>query len=247
MLSILIACLVAVGVLVTGLALFDAISGFILGPILGAVALVLLLRRGRRKVEAGIKDVEGHVKGQRFDKAIASPEALKPLGRWQPGLGGSLDAQIGMLKYAHQRDFEGSRPHLESAHPKIWQALAMLAASHFKKERFEEMRQVFERAVKKNKDASLLWLAYAWCEWKRGRKEEAMQVLIRAQKACPKDERIKNQLHNLQNGKKLKMSQHDPEWLALHLERTLPANAAQAARPRFLPPARKLGVRYVRG
>jgi tetratricopeptide (TPR) repeat protein len=244
MFSVIIAAAIAIGAFVAGVSLFDVWSGLGLGFLLGVAALVLLLRRGRKQVEGAIKEVESHVKGQRFEKAIAALESLRPLARWQLRLGPSIDGQIGMLRYAHMRDFEGARPYLEKSHPKLWQAWAMLAGAHFKKDRIEEMRKVFERAVKANKEAGLLWSAYAFCEWKKGHGTQAIQVLARAHAALPKDERIKTQLQALQNGKKLKMSSSDPEWLALHLDKPLPNIPPGGMRPRFLPPARKVGARY---
>jgi tetratricopeptide (TPR) repeat protein len=244
MLTLILSSIVAVVLFAVGVAAFDVISGLALG-LLPAIGLaVLLMRRGRKPVEAGMKEIEAHMKNQRFEKAIGSLEALRPIARWQPGLGSSIDAQIGMVRYAHMRDFEGARPNLERAHRKIWQAQAMLGAAHFKKERYDDMRAVFERAVKRNKKEAMLWLVYAYCEWRRGARDQAIAVLTRAQQSCPQDERIKTQLGALKNGKKVKMPPHDPEWLALHLERTMPTGAQ--ARPRFLPPAKRIGVRYTR-
>jgi tetratricopeptide (TPR) repeat protein len=245
MLTIIISAVLAVGLFVGGLLAFDVISAVVAGLLGGVGAFILLLRRGRKGIEGGMKEIEAHMKNQRFEKALSSLEALRPLARWQPGLQGSLEAQIGMIRYAHMREFEGARPHLERAHRKVWQAWAMLGAAHFKKERWDDMRAVFERAVRANKKEALLWLIYAYCDWRRGARAEAIAVLVRAQKECPSDERIKTQLAGLQNGKKLKMPAHDPEWLALHLERTM-ATGAQA-KPRFMPPARRIGVRHPRG
>ena len=245
MLTILISIALLVSLAVAGTIAFDLTSGLIIGPIVGIAAFVLLLRKGKKRIESGMKEVEGHMKGQRFDKALGSLEALKPIGRWQPGLTGSIEAQIGMVRYAHMREFENARVHLEKSHSRVWQAWAMLGAAHFKKERYAEMRAVFEKAVKRNKKESLLWLTYAFCEWKRGGRSEAMAILTRAQKECPSDERIKNQLGALANGKKMKMPAHEPEWLALHLERSIPAGAP--TKPRFMPPAKRIGVRYTRG
>jgi tetratricopeptide (TPR) repeat protein len=245
MFTLILSAIVAIVLFTVGLVAFDVISGLALG-LLPAIGLaVLLMRRGRKPVEAAMKEIEAHMKNQRFEKAIGSLEALRPLARWQPGLGGSIDAQIGMVRYAHMREFEAARVNLERSHRKIWQASAMLGAAHFKKERWDEMRVVFEKAAKRNKKEAMLWLVYAYCEWKRGGRNEAIAVLGRAQVQCPKDERIKNQLGALKNGKKMKMPPHDPEWLALHLERTV-ATGAQA-KPRFLPPAKRIGVRYTRG
>ncbi len=245
MLSVIIAAAVAVGLFLVGFFAFDVLSGVAIGLIAGVATFILILRRGRKPLEAGMKECEAHMKGQRFEKALASLETLRPIARWQPGLTGSIDAQIGMIRYAHMREFEDARSNLERAHPKVWQAQAMLAAAHFKKERFTEMKQVFEKAVKKNKKEALLWLIYGYCEWKRGSRNDAIAVLSRGVTECPSDERLKHQRESLQNGKKMKMPQNDPEWLALHLERTLPSGPA--ARPRFLPPAHRVGARYTRG
>ena len=245
MLTLILAALTAV-VLFTGTFLaFDVISGVVVGLLGGVAVGVLLLRRTRKPIEAGMKEVEAHMKNQRFEKALAALEAMRATARWQPGLQGSVEAQIGMVRYAHMREFEAARPHLEKSHPKVWQAWAMLGAAHFKKERWDEMRAAFEKAVKRNKKEAMLWLTYAYCEWKRGAKDQALAVLNRAVKACPSDERLKNQLGAIQNGKKMKMPPHDPEWLALHLERTLPTGGQM--KPRFMPPAKRIGVRYTRG
>jgi tetratricopeptide (TPR) repeat protein len=245
MFSVIVAAAVAVVLFLAGFFTFDVLSGIAIGVLGGIGAFILLMRRGRKPLEAGMKECEGHMKGQRFDKALAALENLRPLARWQPGLSGSIDAQIGMIRYAHMREFEDARPFLEKAHPKVWQAQAMLAAAHFKKERYPEMKAVLEKAVKKNKKESLLWLIYGYCEWKRGSRNDAIAVLSRGVTECPSDERLKNQREALQNGKKMKMPPNDPEWLALHLERTLPTGPA--ARPRFLPPAHRVGARYTRG
>ena len=69
---------------------------------------------------------------------------MKPTARWQPGLAGSLEAQIGMVRYAHMREFEAARYYLEKSHAKVWQACSTPGAAHFKKERWDEMRAVFK-------------------------------------------------------------------------------------------------------
>jgi tetratricopeptide (TPR) repeat protein len=246
MLSVIVAVATAAVLFLAGFFAFDVWSGVVIGVIAGIGTLVLLLRRGRKPLEAAMKETEAHMKSQRFDRALAALEGLRPLARWQPGLSGSIDAQIGMIRYAHMREFEQARASLEKASTKIWQAQAMLAAAHFKKERYAEMRTVFERAVKANKKSPLLWLVYGYCEWKRGLRTEALAVLTRGATENPGDERLRNQRDAISNGKKMKMPNNDPEWLALHLERNS-VPTGPAARPRYLPPAHRVGARYTRG
>jgi tetratricopeptide (TPR) repeat protein len=251
MLSLVFALLAGAVVFGVATLAFDLTSGLVLGGVTAAVAYFLLVRRHRKKVEATFREVEAHIKGQRIEKAVGLLDSLRPVARWQPLLGPAIDAQIGMLRYAYLRDFEGARPHLEKAHGRVWQAWAMLGAYHFKKNQFDDMKRVFERAVKKNKKESSLWAVYGWCEWKRGKKDEAIAILARGTQINPKDERLKTQLLNLQNGKKLKMHSYGPDWIALHLEKP-PGGAFQppgGGRPRYMPPANKVGGRrrYVSG
>lgn len=249
MLNIVLPLLVGAAVFTASATLWDLTSALVLAPIAAIVVFVLLARRIRNKLDPAMKDVEAHLKAQRFDKAIASLEAIRPLGVWQPMLARSVDAQIGILRYTYQRDFEGARPFLERAPRGLWQPWAMLAANHFRKKQYDEMVKTFDRATRRNKKEALLWSAYAWCEWKRGRIDEAVSILARARQKLPTDERLKNQLHGLQNGKKMKMHSWGPEWMALHLEGSLAPMPPSGGRPGgFTPPmsAYGKGVRFRR-
>src|SRR5688572_4413233 len=130
MFTLILAAGVAVALFTATFLAFDVISGVAVGLLAGVAVGVLLLRRSRKPIEAAMKEVEAHMKNQRFEKAVAALQAMKPTARWQPGLAGSLEAQIGMVRYAHMREFEAARPHLEKAHAKVWQAWAMLGAAH---------------------------------------------------------------------------------------------------------------------
>src|SRR5262245_51479961 len=111
MLTLVISALAGLAVFVGATAFFDKVSGLVLGPIVGIVTLVLLFRKSRKRLEKAMGEIEGHMRGQRLERAVEELEKLRALQRWQPGLGGSIDGQIGMIRYAHQRDFEGARPH----------------------------------------------------------------------------------------------------------------------------------------
>lgn len=225
MLSVALALLVAAAAFAGGFAFFGVGSAIFLGLLAALPTFVLLVRRVRKRAEAGGREIEAHIKAQRFERAIERLESLRPLGRWQPMLASSIDEQIGILRYAALRDFEGARPYLERARSKSAQGWAMLGASLFKKGRHEEMEQVFERAVRRRKKEGLLWAAYAWCAWKRGDNDKALRVLARGRERLPKDERLQRVQLALQNEKRMKMKPFGPDWFALHLE-PMPAAAA---------------------
>src|SRR5688500_4427201 len=112
MLNIVIPLVVGAGVFGGAASLCDLTSALVLAPIATLVTFFLLARRIRTRLDPATKEVEAIIMAQRFDKAIASLEAIRPLGRWQPLLGLSVDAQIGILRYTYQRDFDGAQPFL---------------------------------------------------------------------------------------------------------------------------------------
>ncbi len=243
MLTFLIALVLGAAAFTAGFTLFDPWSGAFLGLAGLIVPMVLIGRKVMKRLETKNKEAEAHIGAQRFDKAIAVFESLRPLGLWFPRLASSMDGQIGVLKYAAQRDFDGARPYLEKAPAKLWMAKAMLGAGLFKKHQYEQMESVFETAVKKNKKHGLLWATYAYCQFKRGEKNKASAVLARGIEALPSDARLKAHQAALEKGKKPKMSAYGSEWYAFHIE--TPAMVAQG-QPKFMPPPDKMGGRRVR-
>ncbi len=212
------------------LAVFLGVVGFIVGrsqfgvgsgvflALLGSVAsYILIARRMGKKVEVIMKQVEEHLGAQRAEKALGLLESLAPLRRWQPMLGAWVDAQIGVIHYSTGRR-EEAKPYLEKAPAKMWQAKAMLGAQLFRTKQYDEMVKVFDHATTKNKKTALLWATYSWCEWKRGRRDQAISALTRARQALPDDVRLQKSLEALQNLKKPKMRAYGNEWLSLGLE-----------------------------
>jgi tetratricopeptide (TPR) repeat protein len=244
MLSIVVSLAFGAAGFVAGLHFFGWGSGIFLGLLATGIPYFLLARRLSRLVQAHMKDVERLVGAQQMDRAIEKLDAMRFLGRWQIFLNSTIEAQIGMLRYAHLRKFDEALPHLQSASFLAWQAKLMLGAYHFRKKQYDEMVKVFERVVKRARKEPLPWLTYAWCEWKRGDRAKALAILARARVKLASDERLSRMQEALQNGSKPKTRSFGNEWLALHLE-DLPQMAAHPPRIQSLPPhlLRRAGVR----
>jgi tetratricopeptide (TPR) repeat protein len=244
MLSIVLSLAFGVMAFVAGLHFFGWGSGIFLGLLATGVPYFLLARRVSRLVQGHMKEVERLVGAQQMGRAIEKLNAMRFLARWQILLDGSLEAQIGMLRYAHLRKFDEALPHLQRAPFMVWQAKLMLGAYHFRKKQYDQMVKVFERVVKRGRKESLAWLTYAWCEWKRGEKTKALAILARGREKLASDERLARMQEALQNGGKPKTRGFGNEWLALHLEDP-PQMAGNAPRMPSLPPhlLRRAGVR----
>lgn len=243
MLSLILALTAGALGFVAGKLAFDTVSGVLIGLALSIPLYIYLVRRAVKRVEQATGAVEGHMRAQRFGKAIEALDALRPLAKWQPFLAGSIEAQKGMLMYGYLRDHDGALPHLQKAHFKMWQAHVMLAALYFKRKRYDDMVKVFERSSKRNKKEGLLWAAYGYCEWKRGEKDHALAVLRKGATALPQDARLKAHITAIENGKKPKMSVYGPEWLLMQIDGSLPALANAPRGGGFQPPPHVAGVR----
>ncbi|MBI4512162.1 MAG: tetratricopeptide repeat protein [Deltaproteobacteria bacterium] len=208
------------------------VGGAIVPAIIALIAgHVLLGRRISRRVDAVMREIEKHVMAGRVDRGIALLESLRPLGRWQFLLGAVIDSQVGVLRYAHKQDPEGARPYLERALVKHPLAQAMLGAYHYRRKQYDDVVRVLERATKKNKKTSLLWSMYAWCEWKQGRRQKAIEILVRARRHLPNDAQVQRNLLALSNSEKMKMKAYGAEWWVLGLEK---------------PPVQKIAPRHQR-
>jgi len=242
-LTIIIALTLGTIGLVTGLSLFDTLSGVVMGLIGLVVPPLLIGRRVMKRIQAKQKETEAHMGAQRFDKAIAVLESMRAESKWFPRMGASIDTQIGMVIYATKKDGDRALPYLQKAPGKLWNARAMVAAIHFKRKAYADMENAFENAIKGDKKQALIWAAYAYCQFRRGEKNKAQAVLQRGLQTLPDDARLTKHAASVEKGKPPKMSAYGGEWFSLHIETPkMPAGAVQGGN-RFMPPPGKLGVR----
>jgi len=220
-------CGVGVGLLL-GIWL-SPIESIIPGVVVLGVAYFLLARRSMKRLEAIFLASQKDLMAGRIDKAIKIMETGRSIGRWQFMVSSQIDAQVGMVLYVRE-DFKAAQPYLEKAFSRVWIASAMLGAIYYKKKNVEKMRRALDKAVAVGKKQGLVWQIYAWCEWKLGNTERAIEILNRGSKALKEeDERLKTNLLALQNGKKMKMKQHGEQWYQFHLEK-IPAQRMQQVR-----------------
>jgi tetratricopeptide (TPR) repeat protein len=217
-LSIVIALLFGAGGFAAGRHFFGVGSGVLLGVLAFLIAVVVLARLVGKRFGAAQKEVEGHIRAQRVQKAIAGLEALRPLGRWHPLLAWSLDEQIGILRYAGLREIDEALPYLERARFKSGQAWAMLGAGLFRRGRQDDAERVFQQAMKRKPKERLVWAAYVWCALKRQRKDAALAALARARTSLPSDEGLHKMQLAIQNAKPVKMKPFGQDWYTLQLE-----------------------------
>lgn len=183
-------------------------------------AYVLLARRSGKQLEAVMGVAQKEMMARKPERAVAALEEAFKLARWQFGVKSSLHANIGVLLYV-QKKFDEAEPHLRKSSGtllRLWQAQAMLAAILFRKKQYPEMEKIFQGAMRGNKSETLLYAVYAWCEWQRGEKKKALEILTKGVNDNPSDEKLKTLLGRAQNDKRLKLDGWGEQWWQFWLE-----------------------------
>jgi tetratricopeptide (TPR) repeat protein len=192
--------------------------GSLLITMLVFIGVFLLFSRiTMKKVTAALETAGKDLQGQRFEKAVRELKDALKYGKWQIYVEGQLNAQIGMIYYM-KRDFSNAFPYLEKAFFKNWAAMGMLGICYMKRQKKDKMIATFDKALQWTTKESLFWNLYAYCLVECGETTKAKEILGKGLKKMPGDSSIKENLENLQQGKKMKMRHYGDMWYQFHLE-----------------------------
>jgi tetratricopeptide (TPR) repeat protein len=197
---------------------FEFWYGLVPGLIVFVALFIYLARRILNQMQELVGEAQREFHNQNIDRGIEVLEQARPLAKWQFFLGSQIDGQIGSVLYMAKR-FDEAEPYLKRSFKKNWVSRAQLGVLYYKKKKYSEMEEVFEEAVAANKKESLLWNLYAYCMWKRGKRDEAIDVLNRAMEAVESDEKTERNLKALKNNRKMKMRGWNMMWYQFHLDR----------------------------
>jgi tetratricopeptide (TPR) repeat protein len=206
---------------------FGWVAAFIPGLVVTSACYVFIAFRVRKRLEVINTEVQKELMARHVEKAVAALQTGFSLGPWQFLAAAQLHASIGMLRYITD-DLDAALPDLEAGLPRSWLARlvnrdwlsrGILAAARYRKKDHTGAYQLLEEAVKVAPKEGLAWSTYAWILEKEGRHDDAIRVLGRGTAASPGDEKLKESMQALQNGKKLKLWKlYGEQWYQFRLE-----------------------------
>jgi tetratricopeptide (TPR) repeat protein len=223
------------------LALFIFISSFysVIGAILPALALLLasfflISRALGKKLEGQMKSLQEDLMKGRIEQALASLMDIKArFARWQFFLGATIDGQIGSIFYM-KGQFSKAKPFLEKAFVRHWVARAMLAIIYYRERKYDKMDECFEHVTKYVKKTGLLWCTWAYCHWRLGNIEKAINILAQGKSFVGEaDSALTQNLLSLQNSKRMKMKAYGEQWYQFQLELSPAQTQMKQGRVRF--------------
>ncbi|MBN1142641.1 MAG: hypothetical protein JXB25_12735 [Deltaproteobacteria bacterium] len=171
-----------------------------------------------KKLTAIMENAEKDIQAGRTEKAIKTLEGGLKYRNWQLYVDSQIRSQIGMIYYL-KRDFRTAFDYLQKGFTRNWAGMGMLAICYMKRNKPKEMKKTFEKALSLTRKEPLLWNLYAFCLEKIGEKEKAVAILEKGLKKAGEDERLKESLEALKEGKRMKMKAYGELWYQFHLEK----------------------------
>lgn len=199
-----------------------------MGLIAGFALFVWLGRRTQAALEAIMAKAGAKMGGEpvrsesmrnrKLDEAVEVMKEGYALSSRQFLVKGSIDGQIGVLRYLQGRN-EEAEPLLKSAAMQHYIAKAMLGILQWKRGQKKAAKETFEAALKTGKKESLLYGVYAYVLNEMGDRDAAIEVMNKGLKVLSGDERLEKNRNLLQNAKPMKMSVYGEQWYQFMLER----------------------------
>jgi tetratricopeptide (TPR) repeat protein len=203
--------------------------GIVLGSIFSVATFALVSRRTAKRIEPRFQHIQKQIQGGNAKLALKGLEEMLPMARWQVLLKGQLYAQMGSLCFT-MGDEGRALAYLNNASARSPDGQLFLASIHYRRKDVAKAREVLDRALRYNKKQMMIYNVYAWMLAREGDREGAIEQLLRALKVEKDNEATKDNLHRLQNGKKMNMKRFGMAWFGLQFEK-LPAAMRQQQAP----------------
>ncbi len=189
------------------------------GLLLGAGVFIYLTRKATKELERLNEKAQKALYSQNFDRALRIYESGLALGRKSPFIVGQIHGLIGMIHYI-RKDNEKAKPSLFKSSSMNWVAKGMLAVILMNEKKYDEMDKMFKNVITAGKKEGLAWSLYAYCLERTGRREDALKILEEGNKKLKEaDERIKSNILELKNNRRMRMKAFGESWYQFMLEK----------------------------
>lgn len=236
MLTLLISVLLSAATFLLVMSLFSAVSAIVPAIIVLVGAFFFISFRLSKKLQGEMATLQSDLMKGHIDQSLQRMEDIKKrYGKWQFFLSSTMDGQIGTIYYL-KNQYGKAKPYLEKAFIRHWAAKAMLAVIYYKEKKYDLMDKVFKDATKMTKKAGLLWGVWAYCHWRLGNIDKAIQILSTGKGYLnDADPNLTQNLLSLQNSKKMRMKGYGEQWYQFQLELSPAQTMMKQGRARFQP------------
>ncbi|MBN2788951.1 MAG: hypothetical protein JXR69_02025 [Candidatus Delongbacteria bacterium] len=186
--------------------------------IVSLITFFILTKKTMKELELLNEKAQKAIYSQKIDRAIRIYESGLELRKKSPFIVGQIYGMIGML-YFMSRDNKNAKPNLIKASSLNWVSKGMLGVIYMNEKNQEDMEKVFRNMVSAGKKEGLAWALYAYCLDRINRREDAIKILEEGNKKLKEiDDRIKSNILELRNGRRMRMKGFGDQWYQFLLE-----------------------------
>lgn len=216
-LAISLAAAVVVGIL-TGF-LVNTGFGIFIGLFTATGLFIFSTRYFSKKLQTVFNTANIEIQKQQFDKAIAILKGGYIYNRYAFLVKAQIDSQIGVILYT-QKKFGEAYKYLQNSNPRIMMGYLMLIIGHIKNGKTRDIDKDIQLLIRFNKKDPFVYSAVAYLyEEELNDRDKALEVLNKAAKAMPENQKIIEHLTAFQNNKPFKMDKYGEMWYQLMLDR----------------------------
>lgn len=216
----IIITILTVALVSTGMYFWTGTISFsvLIGVIIGIVVFFILTKSIMKEVEVLNAKAQKAISQQKYDRAINIYKSGIKLKWKSPFIAGQMYGLIGMLYYI-KKEHANAIPNLQKSSFSNWVAKGMLGIIYMQQKDFTNMEKVFKSMISYSKKEGLAWGLYAYCLYKLQRKDDAIKILEEGNKKLKEnDDRIKTNLLEIKNGRRMKMKVFGDQWYQFMLE-----------------------------
>jgi len=193
--------------------------GIFIGLFIGVALFFFLTRHYTKKLQAVFTDANFDLQKQNFSRAVEVLKEGYRFNKYAFLVKAQIDSQIGIILYT-QKKFGEAYKYLQKSNPRITLGYTMMIIGHIKNNKKEKVDKDIELLIKFNKKDPFVYSvsAYLYSEELNNR-EKALEILNKAIKVMPDNQKIKDHLTAFQNNKQYKMDKYGEMWYQLMLDR----------------------------
>lgn len=193
--------------------------GIFIGMFVAIGLFIFFTRYFSKKLQTVFNAANTEIQKQQFERAVSILKSGYRYNNYAFLVKAQIDSQIGVILYT-QKKFGEAYKYLQHSNPRIMMGYLMLIIGHIKNNRTRNIDNDIKMLIRFNKKDPFVYSAVAYLyEEELNDRDKALEILNKAAKAMPDNQKIIEHLTAFQNNKPFKMEKYGEMWYQLMLDR----------------------------
>lgn len=193
--------------------------GIFIGMFVAIGLFIFFTRYFSKKLQTVFSAANTEIQKQQFERAVSILKSGYRYNNYAFLVKAQIDSQIGVILYT-QKKFGEAYKYLQNSNPRIMMGYLMLIIGHIKNNKTRNIDNDIKMLIRFNKKDPFVYSAVAYLyEEELNDRDKALEILTKAAKVMPDNQKIIEHLTAFQNNKPFKMEKYGEMWYQLLLDR----------------------------